>query len=125
MKLKNTMFVIFLAIILVACGKGNGGVAGGSSNTLSGVAASGAPISGTVYLRDSKGTELSESTNDGTYSFALDGLTSPFMLKAVWNVNNQPQNLYSVASKSGTANITPLTQVIVMAAAKSTTLDSI
>ena len=127
MKLLNNILVVVFAIVVVGCWKGGGGgiSGGGSSNLLSGVAASGAPISGTIYLKDSKGTELSESTSDGTYSFTLDGLTPPFMLKAVWNVNNQQQNLYSVASKSGTANITPLTQVIVMAAAKSTSLDSI
>jgi hypothetical protein len=92
---------------------------------VSGVAATGAPISGRVFLKDAAGQERFVDTTDGSYSFSLAGLTGPFMLKAQWTVNNQPQTLYSIAQQPGTANITPLTQVIVMAAARTTSLDSL
>jgi hypothetical protein len=111
---------------LAACGGGSGVSSGGSapSPAISGIAASGAAISGRIYLKDSKGVERYVDTTNGTYSFVVNDLTPPFMLKANWTVNNTPQTLYSMASQAGIANITPLTQVIVMSAAKSTTLDS-
>ena len=116
------LFVPIL-VTLISCGGGGGN--SNSGNSLSGVAASGAAISGTIYLKDSAGHELSTGTADGTYSFPLSGLTSPFMLKAQWTANNQAQTLYSFATKSGTANITPLTQLIVVAAAKTSSLDAV
>ena len=110
---------------LAACGGGSG--SGASSAVapehVSGVAATGSAIAGRIFLKDSKGLERYVDTVDGTYSFAVNDMTPPFMLKANWTVNNQPQTLYSIASQAGIANITPLTQVIVMSAAKSTSLD--
>lgn len=120
-----------LAAILSSAVLGISGCGSGSTNPshpsslLSGTAAAGAPISGSIFLKDSAGQERQVTTSDGYYSFALDGLTPPYMLKAQWTVSNQSQTLYSVATQSGTANITPLTQVIVMAAAKTTSLDGI
>jgi len=108
--------------LLTACGGGS--VADAPSSTVSGVAASGAPIAGRIFLKDSKGLERYVDTTDGIYSIAVNGMTPPFILKANWTVNNQRQTLYSIASQPGTANITPLTQVIVVAAAKSTSLDN-
>ena len=108
--------------LLTACGGGSG--ADAPSSTVSGVAASGAPIAGRIFLKDSKGLERYVDTTDGIYSIAVNGMTPPFILKAKWTVNNQLQTLYSIASQPGTANITPLTQVIVVAAAKSTSLDN-
>jgi hypothetical protein len=109
---------IFMVTFLVMSGCSSGGGSGSSSApTVSGVAASGSAISGTIYLRDANGNERSASTSDGTYSFDVTGLTPPFILKAVWSEEGVPMELYSMAVASGTANISPLTQAIVSAAA--------
>jgi|GEM_PF-1335852 len=119
-----------VCLLLAACGGGGGGTgstAGNSAATLSGVAATGAPIVGRVYLKDASGNEQHVDTSDGSYSFLLTGLTPPFMLKAEWLSNGVTQKLYSFSSSAsgGTANITPLTQMIVVAAANGAVLDSI
>ena len=123
----NTLTCATVLCLLTACGGGTGANSTGGApiKTVSGVAASGAAIAGRIFLKDSKGLERYVDTVDGKYSFVITDLTPPFMLKANWTVNNQAQTLYSIASESGIANITPLTQVIVMAAAKSTSLDNI
>ncbi|QEM68562.1 hypothetical protein FO488_10525 [Geobacter sp. FeAm09] len=88
--------------------------------TVSGVTATGAAVSGTIFLKDSTGHELSMATTDGTFSFDVSALKPPFMLKASWG----GKAMYSFAAAAGTANITPLTQMIVAAAASSTDLDA-
>jgi hypothetical protein len=89
--------------------------------TVSGVAATGAAVSGTIYLKDATGRELSVTTTDGKFAFDVSGLTPPYMLKASWNGNS----MYSFAASAGTANITPITQMIVAAAANGTNLDAV
>jgi hypothetical protein len=129
LSLKALTLAFASTVILTICSCGGG--TGANSTTppatsnLSGVAASGAPISGRIFLKDSTGHESFVDTTDGTYTFATTGLTAPFMLKAQWSVNSQTQTMYSFATASGIANITPLTQVIVVAAAKTASLDAI
>jgi hypothetical protein len=122
MSSSNAIACVTVLCLVTACGGGSSD--GTPSSKVSGVAASGAAIAGRIFLKDANGLERYVDTTDGTYSFVVNGLTPPFMLKANWSVNSQPQTLYSIATQPGTANITPLTQVIVMAAAKSTSLDS-
>ena len=105
------------SIALAGCG-GSGGSAPASTATLSGVAATGAPIVGTVYVKDSStpARELSAPTGiDGSYSFNVEGMTPPFIVKVTWNGGTQ--TLMSFATAHGTANITPLSNVIVSNAA--------
>src|SRR5256885_14676502 len=49
--------------------------------TLAGVAATGAPVSGRIFLKDAAGHEQFVDTTDGTYQFTLTSLSAPFMLK--------------------------------------------
>jgi hypothetical protein len=123
----SVVVISSLVLGLSGCGSGstNSSNPANPANSLAGVAAAGAPVSGSIYLKDSSGQERQFNTSDGYYTFSLDGLTPPYMLKAQWSVSNQAQTLYSIATQPGTANITPLTQVIVMAAAKTTSLDGI
>jgi len=124
-----------LSIVIAACGggggsSGGGGIgfpisAGGSSSpgssspaaaplTLSGTAATGAAFSGaTVTVRDQTGALVCTTQTDGqgVYSCPL-----PSTVKAPLTITAQreEQSLYSTtAGTSGTANITPLTTVIV------------
>lgn len=107
-----------IGLLLMGC---SGGQPSGSSAMISGLAASGAAVSGTISIKDSSGHELTTTTTDGTFSFNVSALSPPFMLKASWGSNT----MYSFANAPGTANITPLTQLIVAAAASSTGLDAL
>ena len=119
----------FLLSLAVGCGGGGGG--GGSSSTASsaatstitGVAANGAAMAGTIYVKDANGTEQSATIGDqGSYTIAVDGLKAPFMLKAVAADNSVIR--YSFALANGTVNINPLTYVAVAGAAGTTDLDA-
>ena len=122
-------------LIAVACG--TLAVAGGaivtacfdgSSNstpptyTVSGVAATGAPLVGAVVtLTDSKGATVQSALTgaDGTYSIVTKG-TAPFVLTAAFNdVDGTPALLSSVLAPSGggaavslVANLNPLTSLV-------------
>jgi len=117
--------VSMFVIVLVSCsssGDEAGVAAGGSlsSATISGVAAAGAPIIGNAYLKDSANHVIGPEPigADGSFSFNVTGLRPPFYLLAVGHVGSTDYLLYSVTtSSSGIANINPLTNVIVAAAA--------
>ncbi|MDR3578706.1 MAG: hypothetical protein P4L44_01945 [Oryzomonas sp.] len=115
--MKNALLAV-IGLLLLGCSGGQSSST--NAATVSGVAATGAAVSGTIFLKDSTGHELSMATTDGTFSFDVSALTPPFMLKASWGGNT----MYSFAAAAGTANITPLTQIIVAAAASSTDLDA-
>ena len=87
-----------------------------ASLTLSGTAATGAAIAGgTVTAKCSAGATTNATTNtDGTYSLAATSGALPCVLKV--SSSDGTTSLYSVATGSGssaTANITPLTQLVV------------
>jgi len=112
---------ILLTVVLLASGCGGGG--GGAPAppaTVSGMAAAGSVISGMVYLKDSGATpkELSKQSSDGTFSFEVTGLTPPFMLKVVGAAAGSTP-LYSLVGGQGTANVNPMTNLVVAAAAGS------
>lgn len=106
-----------LSISAVGCGGGGGSDSGSSSssNTLAGTAAKGAAIAdGTVTVKDSKGkTATTKTDSKGKYSAELKDssggtMTGPFIVKVV----DGSKEYYSVASKAGTTNVTPMTNVI-------------
>lgn len=110
-------------MLLAACGGGGGGDAGvGGSpapTTLSGTAAAGAPIIGTVTVKDSSPSPVVRTTTiaaDGRYTVDVSGMTPPFMLRADGRVGGRNYSLYSAATSAdvgGNINVTPLTDLIV------------
>lgn len=112
------------SLFLAGCGSGGGS---GSSTaglqavpTVSGVAATGAPISGNAFLKDSSNPAKEMTTvikSDGSFSFNVTGLTPPFMLKAAWQTGSVNNQLLSFSAAAGTANIHPLSNVEVANAA--------
>jgi hypothetical protein len=98
---------IITASVIAGCGSGGGTTTSTSASTVSGVAATGAPMSGTVFLKDSANNpEMSTLINPqtGAFAFNVSGKTPPFMLRA--------GSLYSM-SGPGTANINPLSNLMV------------
>lgn len=117
-----------LAIVVVGlAGCGGSGSSTPPATTVSGVAATGAPIVGMAYLKDSAGVEKSQQINsNGSYSFVVDGLKAPFMLKAVWTpAGGTQQTLYSLAVSSGTANINPFSNLAIISAAGATDIPTL
>ncbi len=126
-KLRYSLIVllaVLTAFSVIGCGSGGGGGGGGDSTpaaqtpTVSGVAATGAAMSGTVSLKDSSNPVVTlgpvNINPDGSFTFNVTGLTPPFYLCATDNGGNK---LYSVAMDAGLANINPFTNLIIAFAA--------
>lgn len=100
---------LFIMLVLALAFSGCGGSGSGSSGqTVSGVAAGGAPMSGAAFLKDAGGNaEMSTNINpqNGSFSFSVSGKTPPFMIRA--------GSIYSMSGGPGTANINPLSNLMV------------
>lgn len=124
--LKLFVAAFLLSTVFASCSGGGGG--GGSSNTninsntttqtISGMAAAGGPIVGTVTIRDSSTPPVTKTVQiaaDGGYTIDVTGLTPPFALRADGMVGGLSYSLCSAAIGSdinGTINITPFTDLI-------------
>ncbi|OUR98460.1 hypothetical protein A9Q84_03355 [Halobacteriovorax marinus] len=119
----NRLFIAGMtasALLLTSCGGSgdSGGSAGASSgSTLSGIAATGAPVvNGKVEIKGKSGTTVSTTTNStGSYSANIANLLEPFLIRITTPVG---QKIVSVATASDVAagkkiNVTPLTHTIV------------
>ncbi|HEY3307193.1 MAG TPA: hypothetical protein VGJ93_01945 [Desulfuromonadaceae bacterium] len=103
--INNIVALSFLGIALSGCG---GGGNSAPPSTVSGIAATGAPMSGTAFLKDAaNNSEISTTINaqNGAFSFDVSGKTAPFLLRA--------GSLYSMSGGPGTANINPLSNLMV------------
>lgn len=105
-----------LALMLAGCGGGSGGV---SSEVVSGTAAVGSTLSGQVSLKDSSTPAQQKSTviaSDGTYAIDVTGMKAPYVLQATGSADGAEYKLLSFAEGTGTANVNPLSNVIVASA---------
>lgn len=121
--------VFMYAVILAACSdsstpsgiSGTSSPPGTASTTISGTAAAGAPLVGTITVKDSKGAERSKTIDlaaAGAYSIDVTGLTAPFLLRASGTVGNTSLTYFSGTASvnpngNGNVNITPLTDLII------------
>jgi len=106
--------LVLLSLLLVSCGGGGSSI---STTTLTGTAATGAPVVGVVSVIDATGAEVNVNTGtNGSFTLDTTGMTPPLMLKVV--PGNGSAVLYSFASAvSQTVNITPLTNMALFSAA--------
>jgi hypothetical protein len=117
-KLLGWFSVFAIILLLTSCG-GSNGVNNAPAQTVSGVAAAGGPLIGSVYLEDSSNPSQVISlpiAADGSFSFNVNGLTAPFLLKAIGTVGGNNYTLYSFAAGSGIANVNPLSNLAVVEA---------
>ena len=120
-KIEIFYIVVVLLPIFIIAGCGGGGGHSGSTSTptqmISGVAAAGWPLTGTVTIKDSKGaTNNTTSDVTGAYSINVTGMTAPFVLMASGTIAGVSTQLYSGATQAdigGNINITPLTDLII------------
>ena len=113
----TALSLMTLGLILTGCGGSSGGV---SSQVVSGTAAVGEPLSGQVSLKDSSVPPQQKTTvigSDGTFAIDVTGLKAPFVLQANGSAEGTDYKLHSFADGTGTANINPLSNVIVACAA--------
>jgi hypothetical protein len=120
--LKAASLLATTALLVSACGGGGGSPtpAPAPSTILSGTAAAGAPIIGTVTIKDSTTpiaqTKFVTIAADGKYTVDVTGLKAPYMVRADGYVGGNEYHLYSAGTSAdvgGTINITPLTDLIV------------
>jgi len=132
--MRTFVLTIITGAVLCACGGGgtsasnnskvnsgngsNDNTGGGTTTgtTLSGTAAGGAPMVGTVVVKHANGETAPVSiSSDGTYSVDVSQLTGPFVIKATGTVGGQATTYYSVATASDVGakvNVTPLSSLI-------------
>jgi hypothetical protein len=97
-------------LTLAACGGGGGG---SSSNTLSGTAATGAPLSGaSIEVDNSLGIKVATATADSSGKYTSSALLGegPYVIKATSGTTE----LYSVQSSAdgSVVNVTPLSNLV-------------
>jgi hypothetical protein len=107
-----------ILLSLMALGLMFSGCGGTSSSAVTpavtGVAAAGSPLVGTAYLKDSSAKELTATIkSDGSYTFDVTGMQGPFILEATGTVGTSSYTLHSFATGPGTANINPMSNVMV------------
>ena len=111
------------SLALTACGGGGGSSSSSTtpaSSSVTGIAATGAPLSGAlIVLTDKNGkTSSAIAKDDGSYSLDVTGLTAPFVIVATGAVGDAQTTQASIisdapaAGSSSTANINPLTNAI-------------
>jgi len=97
-------------MVLTGCGGGSGT----TSTSISGTAATGAALAGTIELVDANGVVVGNQLIDANGAFTIDttGLAPPFILRATGSGNDAGIILYSLADGvTGVFNITPLTHL--------------
>ena len=111
--------VAILSIILISCGGGGGSSssATSSSSSLSGTAATGAPLAGAIItVFDATGATVGTTTADsnGAYTLPVDATKykAPFIVQAQGTVGDGSTIIYSLASAAGTVNINQVTNAI-------------
>ncbi len=113
--------LLAVGALIASCGGGGGGDGGGGSSlAVSGVAAGGSPLVGTVSLRDSSSARSEKTSNiasNGSFSVDVSGMSPPFVLKASGTVDGVSRTMFSFAATPGVTNVNPLTNAAMANAA--------
>jgi hypothetical protein len=120
----SAALALLAVFTLAGCG-GDGGGGGSDDSTLSGVAATGAPIDGDVCVVDGDGNDIAcvAIEADGTFSVATAGADGPFLLAAIPGNGGQTQYSWS-ADRDATVNINPFTTLALVLASDYADLDA-
>ena len=114
-KIYSIIAGVLCAAVVTGCGGGGGGatVSAGASNSLSGLAATGAGIANAaVTVKCATGAPLTGTTDaNGGFNLVLGGRTLPCMLQV--SGGTPAVTLHSFAQAVGRVNITPVTDLIV------------
>ena len=113
-KNKFKLLLFATAVLSFAGCSGDDGIEGSGENVkikVSGTAAVGAPLANKVVRLKAANGQLFTTTTDvnGNYAIEIKGQPGPYLIEVP---DNQSKPLYSVAFTSGTANIHPLTDLV-------------
>lgn len=115
---KGSLALIAVLLVLGCGGSSGPGKTSTPSVIVSGVAATGAPVSGKVYAKDGADREVKVNTlADGSFSIEVGALTLPVILKAEWTGSGGVNQLYAFATRAGTVHVTPLSDLALRVAA--------
>jgi len=126
MNFKQLILACAVSMALAACGGGGSDSNSGTTTppvqtspvsvVFSGTAAVGAPLEGSVTVKDSKGvTKVVQIGTNGAYSVDVTGMTGPFVFRAAGSANGHAYTVHSIATSgdaAGKINITQLTDLI-------------
>ena len=120
LNLLSSLVAVPLVTALLACGGG-----GSSSSptptttptptpTVSGTVAAGAPITGIVFVKGANGATTNAIIDAaGHFSLDVSALTPNYLIYAEGLSGNKLWRIYSVATSTGTINVTPITNLVV------------
>lgn len=119
-----TALALCASVPLAGCG-GDGGGGGSQETSLSGVAATGAPIAGEVCGVDRDGDDLGcvAVAADGTFTLPTTGARGPILVGAFPSGGGQNQYSYA-AERDGVVNINPFTTLSLLLATDYANLDT-
>ena len=115
LRIPSLALVVAAASLLSACGGGGGDGSSSAAPTVSGTAATGAAIAaGTVTLKCVAGTSNVVTTNtDGSFSIDVSSVTLPCVGRVDYkDAGGTARKLHTFIKATGTANITPLTELL-------------
>ncbi len=119
--------ILVFTMLIAACGtedSTNTDFSTPINRTLTGTVAVGLPVKGAITIIDTDGKTLdAQSNTNGTYTANLGGRPGPYLIRVEPDDNNFPV-LYSYATSSGVANITPFTTLALFLAYQSDFADS-
>lgn len=106
-RFRNAVIVASSVLALMGCSSGSSSPATAS---ISGTAATGAAMIGTIYVKDSTGSEVNIAIgSNGQYTVDVTGKAAPFIIKAVPSDVAKPTQYSYAAAANTTVNVTPLT----------------
>lgn len=113
---------VLAASLLSACGGGSDSMSAATA-TVSGTAATGAAIAGgSVSMNCVSGASGTTTTGtDGSFSISVSGITFPCVARVTVATG---EKLHSYVAAAGTANITPVTELLVASLTGGTALDA-
>ncbi len=93
--------LLTMSVMIAGCGGGGG--EGVSSQTVSGVAATGAPLVGEAKIKDSSTPTQEKTTvigSDGSFAFDVSDMTGPFILRATGQADGETHTLLVLCRQS-------------------------
>ena len=127
MNISTVLVTVAFSLILTACGGGGTSAGTAGDSTLSGIAASGAPMeNASLTLTCGDGSTKTATTNsNGSYSVSLANCGAPYVISVTGMIGNTNATLVSVQATAPapgstlTVNTTPLTHAIAATLASS------